>query len=263
MSRTLLLLLAPFVLLACRTSPDVSGGAGTSVEVAPSDDAAAILDRHIEVSGGHAAYAHPFRVSRGTVAHKSLGILAQLTVHESRSGERRWHSRSEALGDRLHGSSRDAAWSCGLMSGVYLKEGEALAQALRAAPLDAAANWRESFEQVRCLPDRSIEGREVHVVELVPASGSNEIRCFAVETGLHVRTEVMRGYYGNLVPTVITYGDYREVDGALVPFLIHEDFGGIEELTMELEEVQHVEAVPLGVFDPPPSVQAVMALSTD
>ena len=144
------------------------------------------------------------------------------------------------------------------MSGVFVKEGEALQEELRAAPLDAPLEWRRHFDHARRLPDRSHEGRAMHVVELVSASGGNETRYYDAETGFHVRTETRREYYGNLVPAVVSYGDYRPVDDAVLPHSIRVDYAGFEEHIMEIQEVVHAESLPRETFEPPAEVRAVM-----
>ncbi len=243
-----LLLVSMLTFLACRTVP----------LKAPDLDAAAVLDRHVAATGGPEAYAHNFRISKGTVLYKSLNTLCNLTVHETRSTDRRWFSRSEATGDQEEGSFEEVAWSYALMSGVLLPEGEDLDQALRDAPIDAAVRWREQFESVKLLPDRILDSRAVHAVELTPASGTSEVRFFDVETGLHVRTEGRRIYYGNLLPVVFTYGDYRSVDGVLLSHSIRRAYASIEELIIELHEVDHVENLPPTTFDPPAEVAALL-----
>ncbi|MBI2518592.1 MAG: hypothetical protein HYV95_17085 [Opitutae bacterium] len=73
---------------------------------------------------------------------------------------------------------------------------------------------RASFPQRQLLSDETINGKTVHVIELIDAKGWREHWVFSVTTGLRVRREV----YDPKGRQVVDYSDFRKIDGVIEPF---------------------------------------------
>lgn len=232
------------------------------VAAQPQDDRApsaeSILEGHVEALGGRAALAEiKTRVSRGSMLVKSMDSYNVLTLWESASQDRLQHAQSEILGNQYEGSRKGIAWTSSLMAGSRILKGQDRARALREAPLGAAAAWRIDFQQVEYLGTQTVEKIDCHVVRLIPKEGEPERRFYGSASRLHVRTEALLSIEGSRVPAVLTYGDYRPVDGVLVPFQRGQKFGDIDESILRLESVVHNVELPKELFTPPAEIRGL------
>lgn len=249
-----------FPLLATRTI--VACVIAFSMDVASSaaqGTAEATLDRYLEVTGGREAHLRwQTRITRGTQLIKSADTLNLVSIYETNSTRRLWVSRSEVMGEIREGSQKGIAWSDGLIAGPRLKQGGELAYALRSAPIDAAARWREYFEKVSDLGEMDLEGTPCRVVELQPKEGKPERRYYSVESGLLVRAELELSIDGNPVPGSITYDDYRKVDDLLLPHTIIETQGELSHVTLRIEQIDHHTPIDAATLEPPEEIRALL-----
>ena len=169
-----------------------------------------------------------------------------------------WRACSEALGTLEEGCTDDLAWTWSLMAGPQVLEGIGLARALREAPIDASVRWRELLGKVEYSGRAKTGGRSCHVVRVTLREGGVETRFYDAETGLHVQTEGVLALYGNPIQSVITYGDYRCVDGILLPHSIRKEYASLEEVVITLESIEHGAALPATLFDPPSAIRALL-----
>ncbi len=233
--------------------------AGPALRQEEAVTAEAVLERYVEATGGHAAWGKlQTRVSNGTVLFTSMGTVCLLTIRETRSTDRWWRARSESLGVLLKGSTGDAAWEWSLLAGPRLEKGAALASTLRTAPLDAPTRWKEQFEKLEYTGTGEVDGARCHMLHLTPAGGEPETRYYDATSGLHVRTEALLDMEGHAVPGVLSYGDYREVDGVLLPHSTREALADMEEIVTKLDEIVHGVDLPPAAFEPPVEIRALL-----
>jgi hypothetical protein len=217
--------------------------------------AESVLDRFVDATGGRETYEKlKTRISRGTVLRTSMDDLSLLTVYETASTSRYWLSRSESLGEQEEGSIGECAWSCSLMSGPHLKKGAELADALRTAPIDAPLRWRESFTKVDYAGTKELFGKICHVVKGELHGSGPETQYYEADSGLLVRIELTLHLEGSELPGVITFEEYRDVDGLLLPHTIRRDHASIDEMVIKIEEIDHETPIPSSVFVPPEEI---------
>ena len=217
--------------------------------------AESILERFIDATGGREAYEKlKTRVTKGTVLRTSMDDLSLLTVYETVSTSRYWLSRSESVGELEEGSIGECAWSFSLVSGPRLKKRGERSYALRTAPIDAHLRWRESFAKIEYAGARELSGKVCHVIEVEPHGSGTETMFFEADSGLLVRIELTLHLEGSELPGAITYEDYREVDGVLLPHTIRRDHASIDEMVIKIERIDHKTPIPSSLFTPPAEV---------
>ncbi len=229
---------------------------GPHQEQAPT--AEAVLEGHVEALGGRKALAKiKTRLSKGTVLVDSMGSLSILTLWETSTQDRLQLTQSEILGNNYEGSTEGISWTHSLMAGSRLLKDENLRRSLREAPLNAAVHWKANFLKLEYLGRETVEKIDCHVLRLTPEGGPVEKRFYGIQSGLHVRTEAKLAIEGSSVDAVLTYGDYRWVDGVRVAFEQSQSYGDIEELTIKLQSVVQNVKLPKDHFIPPAEIRGI------
>lgn len=202
-------------------------------------DAAAILDRYVEVTGGADAYAAiKSRVSHATLDFESQGITAAVTVYLARPHNMYTVTDIQNLGKIEQGSDGEVVWEMNPMSGPKIQEGELRAVMLRGASLDTQVKWRDSYGSAELAGADEVDGEPCDKVIMTPAEGKPETRCYDKETGLLVRTEVTIPTPAGEIPMTVFTSDYKEVDGILLPFHSRIEIMG-QQRSLTLEKVEH------------------------
>jgi hypothetical protein len=123
-----------------------------------------------------------------------------------------------------------------------------------AAKLDAEflvpSDPRKDFEELRSAPAETIDGKEMNVV-LGLNPGQPPVRLyFDKQTGLLVRMSRLANTALGLNPTQVDIGDYREKDGAKIPYewTIARPLG---RFTMKVDSVELNQAIPAEKWEKP------------
>ncbi len=222
-------------------------------------DAAAILDRHVEVTGGAEAYAAvKNRVSHGTLDLGAQGIIASVAIYLARPHNMYTLTEIPSLGEIEQGSDGEVVWELNPMSGPKLQEGALRAAMLRGANLDNQVTWRESYSSAELAGTGEADGEPCDQVVLTPVEGNPETRCYDQATGLLVRTEMkLETPAGEISMTVFT-SDYKSVDGVLLPFHSRILVMG-QERTMTVESIEHNVEIEGDRFAIPEDIRKLLA----
>lgn len=124
------------------------------------------------------------------------------------------------------------------------------AMILQAARLDLPALLSAWVEKVEDRGATEIDGRPVRVLALQPAPGLVVIAEVDVGTGRILRSRGSSVDPGMPLAFETTYGDFREVDGVLVPFLERNWANGRTTGETILEKVSFPKTLPDGHFRP-------------
>lgn len=256
-SRTLL---GPTILLLLGVATLLGGRAldaqGEPDPYAP--EAARILDRFVEVTGGREAYeALETRVSRGTQRLEEMGMTGIYSAWETDSALRRTLFESEMLGEMHEGSSEAFAWAMTTAGGPRVKRGDELAQALRQAPIDAPIRWRDDYARAEPAGEGTIDEAVCDLVRLTTPDGRVETRAFERDSGLLRHVDLVVDTEGGPIGGSLEFGDYLAVGDVLVPHRIVTAQGKMERITVLLETVSHSEAIDAAVFELPEEIAAI------
>jgi hypothetical protein len=232
----------------------------------PLPDAATILDRYVEVTGGKAAYAKvENRVSRGHVVFVGMDIEDQMTLYLARPNKYYFVCDSDALGKIEYGSDGSTVWYLAANSGPIIEEGAAKAALLRTFAIDGPVEWRAAYKKAVCVGEEPVEGQACYKLTLTSNDDKTETRFYAKQSGLLVRLQMTRES-SNMPPTPVeeTFGDYKRVDGLLLPHQrkqLSKQCGTTREIQVVLDKIEHNVALPATRFDLPDDIKDALKKS--
>jgi hypothetical protein len=219
-------------------------------------DAATILDRYIEVTGGRAAYeTHHTELLTGTIDFPAQGLKGKLTRYLAPSEE---YSLMEldAIGTIESGISDGVAWEKSVLLGPRIKQGDEKQQALREAAFNAPLHWRELYPKAKTTGIVKINGADCYELLLTPATGQPEHQFYAQKTGLLARTTTVAASQMGDVDVQVDVTDYKSFGGVLMP--THSlQRAGSQELSITVDQVRINETFDEDRFKLPADVAAV------
>ena len=113
----------------------------------PLPDAAAILDKFVEVTGGKAAYEKIHnRVRKERAIHLGMDFEDSTVVYQAAPNKHYVEIESEAFGTIESGSDGNIVWYLSDMTGPIVQQGEAGAAGLHAAAFNHMVRWRELYK---------------------------------------------------------------------------------------------------------------------
>ena len=238
--------------------------AGTDPGALP--DAASILDRYVEVTGGKAAYERIHnRVARGTHVFRDVGLKGTQTTYFAAPNKRYSELEVEELGKVWQGTDGDVVWYLSDGTGAMVEEGEARAAGLREAAFDMPVHWRKYYDKAETVAVETLDGKRCVKVLLTPAEGEPETRYYDVSSGLLIKVGKTRlSSRMPPMPVTVVFSNYREVDGLLLPFKftqITEQCGSERAIDFTTDSIEHNVTLAPDRFDPPEEVKAVAILS--
>ncbi|RMF83564.1 MAG: hypothetical protein D6744_04435 [Planctomycetota bacterium] len=222
-------------------------------------DAAKILDRYVEVTGGADAYKEiRNRVSKGTLEIVGQGIKLDLEIYSARPNLFYRRVESDVTGVGEAGFDGRTAWEVST-HGARIIEGEERDFMARGAQFDSTENWRAQFKNAECVGRETIEGKDCYKIVLTPRAGKPTTRYFDVESGLIVKsTMVIASQMGDL--ELESYpGDWREIDGIKLPHKSRQVIPAVsQERVFTLESVKHNVDLPADRFKLPEPIRELV-----
>jgi hypothetical protein len=144
------------------------------------------------------------------------------------------------------------------MTGPQIKEGEDRAAILRGATFDAAVVWRKFFKKAECVAIDTVDEKPCYKVVMTPNEGRTETRYFDKESNLLVKTETSVVTPMGTVTLELHIGEYKNVDGVLLPHKQRQVVPGIQEMIFITESIEHNVEMPADQFKLPDEVQALV-----
>ncbi len=223
-------------------------------------DAASVLDRHVEASGGAEAFAGvEARRTEGTMEIVAQGLVFELTLWEKRPDLVYSRLHSDAIGTMEGGATGDVAWESSVMTGPRIKRGDERRDALLAARMDRYIRWRDHFAEVTFVDRRERHGVVCDVVRAVPAEGgAAQLLFFDSETGLLDAIETTVHTSAGEIPVATRQTDYRDVGGMLLPYRIEVEALGSTRV-LSVRTIENNPDVPAGLFELPDEVSALLS----
>ena len=215
--------------------------AGVIVDPRPSlggerDDADAVLERYVQAVGGKTAIeavqtrVTQYEVSLGPGINGTIELLQQRPDRVVERGVIKGFMGWSAQVSR--GFNGTTAWDQGPEQPLRLLQGEELGQYVLTNRLDRDVHLKELYPARRSLADRPVDGKLFRAVEMTSTSGQKEVWYVDPATALLVRIE------SSTKGVVRVLGDYREVDGILVPFQVSTG-DGKRSLMMRAKSIKH------------------------
>lgn len=227
-------------------------------EAVGSPDAARVLDRYVEVTGGKAAH----DAVRSSITQMTLTLPAQemsfvVTIYAARPNLVYMVLDSPQLGKSENGVNGEIAWERSAMTGPRLREGAEKANALRDATFDAMASWREVFAEVEMAGEETLDGRPCDKVVLTPEAGKPRTAYFDRESGLLRRLDFTTESPAGAIRAQMRMDDYRKVGRILVAHR-SEITALSQKRVMTVNSIQQNVDLPADRFEPPAEIQKLL-----
>ena len=239
--------------LVCFAPPGV-----LSAEEAKLPGGELILDKYVEATGGIEAYEKIHnRVTTATLELAQAGIKAKMTIYHAKPNKVYTQAEVDTLGKIESGTNGDVAWELSMMTGPKIKEGQEKADALREAIFNKFAYWRKVYQKAECVGIESIDGRQCYKVVMTPKTGRPQTFYFDQESSLLVKVESILQHQMGTIPIEVFQGDYKEVDGILLPHKAKARIMGQDRI-ITTESIEHNVEMPEDLFKLPEEIQALV-----
>jgi hypothetical protein len=217
-----------------------------------------LLVKHVAAAGGQAAYDRiKNRVVNAALEIGGANITLSLAIYAAKPDRLYTVADSEATGRIESGVADGIAWENSGMRGALVKSGTERDDALREAAFDSLIYWKEHLKGAECVGVTDIDGKPAYKVVVTPKVGQPQTVYFDRESAMVVQVETQVSAAGQVIDVVSKPGDYKPVDGVLVPFTVRQFVMG-QERTVRIEKVQHNVELPADRFAPPPAIKALL-----
>lgn len=243
-------MIAPLVLtlLAALASPPPAQPAARAAPAAPGESVPALVRRCVAAYGGRPA------LDRAAVTVQEGRVTSLLHPGEvgriARAYARPGRLRVETAFPRAPGEIRVLDGGRGWRDGRAAEGPPLAAMMLQAARMDLPALLSAWVDQVEDRGEAEVDGRKVRVLALRPAPGLVVLAEVDVESGRVVRSRGQAIGAGMPIAFETTYGDFREIEGVLVPFLERNWANGRATGETVLEKVSFPGRLPDADFRP-------------
>ncbi|HKY04435.1 MAG TPA: hypothetical protein VJQ56_06080 [Blastocatellia bacterium] len=242
MKRVLSVLFLGLLITAQATAQPPASPAGQTADKpataqnAPTTDQ--ILDKYVQAVGGKAAIEKATsRVAKGTIEIPAAGLKGPIEIYSKAPDKSLFMLTIPGYGVTQVGYDGKTGWSQDPSTGMRDLSGDELATLKRDADFYGTLKIKETFK-AKYLGKEKVSGRDTHVLELTPATGSPEKRYFDTETGLLSRIDVETDSPIGKIAVQVYLEDYREVDGVKMPFTVRRT-SSAGDFTMKYDEVKN------------------------
>jgi outer membrane lipoprotein-sorting protein len=193
-----------------------------------------LIAKHIEAQGGMAKMKSINTVKITGRVEVGPGVEAPIVVYKRRPDQMRMELAIQGLTMvRSYDGTSKTGWAIIPFQGK--KDGEPMTaddikEAAEGADFDGPlVDYAAKGNKVELLGKESVEGSPAYKLKLTRKSGNVENVYLDADSFLEVRSEAKRMIRGNEVETESTIGDYKTVDGLVVPFSAEEGAKGRPE----------------------------------
>ncbi len=215
-----------------------------------------VIERHIYESGGAASY-QTLRTQRisGTLDYLTRGMVAHTEAYSAPGGRYYQAVDIPGLGKQEEGSDGSVMWERSPALGPRAKTRRALTGL--GVTMDAAEviGWRYLIGQARTEALEKLDGRDCYRVRLTGKNGgAATVRWYEKASGLLYRQSVSFKTEMGDVPAVLTYEEWRRVEGLKWPVKIRIAAAG-QELLFAADQVALNSLIENDVFAVPDDVK--------
>lgn len=235
--------------LVCLLAACASAGTQGSTQGPP--PAEALIERHIEASGGRERLsALKSRVMTGRVSMPAAGIQGQFAMVQTHGGKSLTVITIEGFGSEVVGSDGERVWSLSSTTGNRFLEGEELTQRRQELTFIPELQWATLFPTHEVKGEKTLGDHRCWAAVFTSPAGHAYTYYFDQATGISVGVDMVQVSQMGKLPVQQRYFDFRDIDGVKVPFRISMSAMGMEQI-IEIDVVAHPAEVPPESFIPP------------
>jgi len=223
-----------------------------------------LIERHIFESGGAAAY-QTIKTQKitGTLDYLTRGMVARTEAYAASGGRYYQTVDIPGMGKQEEGSDGSLVWERSPILGPRAKARRGLNGL--GVTLDAAevVGWRYLVGQARTEALEKIDGRDCYRVRLTAKNGGPAaLRWYEKSTGLLYRASIAFKSEMGDVPAVLTYEEWRRVEGLKWPVRIRIAAAG-QDMLFAADEVALNSSLANHVFEVPEDVRKLAEVRTE
>jgi outer membrane lipoprotein-sorting protein len=218
------------ILLACAVAAPFQAAAQDTT--LPSVDR--LLEKYVAASGGAAVQKITSRITTGSIEVLTYGLTGTFEQYTKAPGRQVNISDLSGFGKVIHCSDGKNGWASDPQQGLRPMSAAELAVLQRGADLQSPLHVANHYKKMAVTGKGKVGDRDAYVVEAQPPVGGPEKLYFDIRTGLLIRVERPDQTGGS----VITFDDFKEVDGVKIPLTIHQD-GGQADVLIKIRDVRH------------------------
>ena len=217
-----------------------------------------LLDKFIEVTGGKTAYGKLHNmVMTGTMEFKPMGLKGKLSAYATEPDKFYMEITLDGVGKIQNGSNGELAWGNSAMQGPRIEEGDERAETLLHNRFNSYLVWRDLYKSVETAGVETVDGKACYKVVLIPKAGKPVTHWYDKETNLLLKMSMVAKSPMGEMQSESMFSDYGEADGILLPrkMLTHV---ATMDMVMTIDSIRHNTEIPMGTFDIPEGVQALL-----
>lgn len=223
-----------------------------------------ILAKHIEALGGKEAFDKiQTRVAQATLDMSAQGIKLQMTIWSARPNKSYSLIESDVTGRIEQGCDGATVWSKSVMTGPRISKGKERFAALRDGAFERIVYWRDFYEKAECTGEEEVDGKPCVKIVLTPKPLDPEDVAHPLTLWVDKESFLLAKMMSTAetpmgtVPTTMLPGDWREVDGILIPHEMRLQVLN-QERKIVTDKVEHNVDLPADRFDLPADVKALL-----
>ena len=208
-----------------------------------------ILDRYVQALGGRETLT---KITSRVVKGSRIGADGVLVPEEvfQKSPNRLLTITSYPNVVFRNGYNGTLAWGHSTQNGLLDLPPQLAVELRRESDFHRNLKLKEVYSKLTVTGREKINNADAYVIEAMPASGAAERLYFDSNTGLLIRRYIVSETFLGKLPLQIDFEDFRNVDGAKEPFLIHWSMPG-RIWGRKLNEIKHNIDLSDSQFDPP------------
>jgi hypothetical protein len=213
------------------------GGEGAAKPSEPLPDAAALLEKSVEASGGREKIGaiQSFHFA-GKVSAPKLNITGSVETWW-KGGDFYMVQTIEGIGTNRSGKQGDVIWTEEPINGLRKLDGQEAEQHSWASSLLLAADWKKYFTEAQTVAAKDHDGKPAYDVKLTSKSGAELTLTIDKESSLVVAQDFEVVNPMGRTPVKMALEEYREVEGVKIPFRQSSDLG-VLQLSQEISDVK-------------------------
>jgi hypothetical protein len=193
-----------------------------------------LLEKYVAASGGAAVQKITSRITTGSIDVLTYGLTGTFEQYTKAPGRQVNISDLSGFGKVIQCSDGKTGWASDPQQGLRQMGAAEFAVFQRGADLQSPLHVKNHYKKMAVTGKTKVGDRDAYVIEAQPPEGGPEKLYFEIRTGLLIRVERPDQTGG----TVVTFEDFKEVDGVKIPLTIHQD-GGQAEVLIKIHDVKH------------------------
>lgn len=196
-----------------------------------------LVDRHVEAAHAEVLIERGAIRSVSEFTMASLGTTGEIEVTGAAPNRMAMRMTLPGLGDIRSGFDGSTGWSVNPMEGPRVMSGDELAQIRDEADFGANIRSPELIDSMETIEKTEMGGNECWKVRLVWKSGRETYDCYGVDSGYLVGTQLTTQTAMGSVESTITFEDYTDFDGVMLPRISRQKAFG-QEMVITLKSVE-------------------------